>query len=225
MTGPSILIGLIKLTASRLGINASDSAFYFLVNPEWWAWGLAISIGILIASCLVWYEQFDKNRKLTLGSPKLVLAENPIEIVPFPVNLRHEGRSVRIGAGMALRLRISNQPTARAETCIAQSVIAKISYYSAGSRVDLRDGRWADSPQMADRDPSRDFAATALPADFGIGVSRSLDIMATVNGRQYIAMSNDNFITADENLEIPGKPPLTGIIDVCVQLDGINIGL
>jgi len=38
-------------------------------------------------------------------------------------------------------------------------------------------------------------------------------------------MSNDNFITADENLEIPGKPPLTGIIDVCVQLDGINIGL
>jgi hypothetical protein len=223
MSGPSALLWMAGTVAGWFGIHGT---------AQWWTWGLAILSGILIASYLAWHEQFTKNRDLTIGSPRLVLADPPVEIVPFALRetveqepttfwytLQPEGKP----RGTALRLRICNQPVGRSETCIAQAALAKVSYYSDGKRVDERDGRWADAPQMADRDQSRDFVANDLPVRFPIGSTRSLDIVATINGRPCIAISNDSFVNGNGNLEIPGKPQLRGVVDISVQLDGVNI--
>jgi hypothetical protein len=142
------------------------------------------------------------------------------------VNDTPEGKHyAEVGPGLAIRLRISNQPVGRSETCIARNVLARISYYGVHNRqrIETLDGRWADSPQMADRDRALDYVVNNLTVDFPIGVSRSLDIAVRMGGRPCIPINNDNFVNGPGNLEIAGRPYLDGPIKVVVQLDGIQV--
>src|SRR5207245_2133202 len=125
---------------------------------------------------------------------------SPIEVAPFEVGMLVPVRNsppVRFPGPSytALRLRLRNQPRINVESAVARQVSAVVRFYDvAGNSLFSMDGRWADSPQPSERDPSQDYVATSLAVPFPLGLARSLDLVFKRPGEATcIAINNDNF--------------------------------
>jgi hypothetical protein len=224
VSGPSLFLGAASVVAGWCGID-SRTAFYFLVRPLWWTWGLAVLMGVLIAAYLAWKEQYQLNKSLIEGGPRIVLAEDPIERsgfvfqTPLPAIPPSPERFCNL-IYTALRVKVGNEPIVNTLDANTR-VNARVGFYNRrNERVCVMDGRWADSPQPRDRDRSQDYV-DHLSAPFPVGAFRSLDLMFIRPDETHcIAVNNDSFVY--EKLEAPGRR-LTGIITVVVDLNGTNV--
>jgi hypothetical protein len=197
--------------------------------PAWrparqdWVW--AILVGILLATILAWYEESSNNHQFTSTLPRIVLADNPVDISPFTVFLTIEGPAgaVRVPGRTytALRLRFVNRPKFNSERGEARAIHAHVTFFDArNERLFTMDGRWSDSPQLVERDAATDYVAS-LAVPFPIGAARSLDFVAYHAIPPYcIAVNNDNFRAPD--LVMPGRA-LTGTVTAQIDLNGPGI--
>jgi hypothetical protein len=167
---------------------------------ENWIYFAIAGLAIFVAGFQAWMEQFKLNRALCDGFPRIVLAENPIEVAPFAVqvpvshpNVLPGGMRVQIATYTALRLRIGNKPEVNTPSASSR-INAKISFYNdAGSRLAILDGRFADTPQETERDRTKDYVES-LSVGFPVGAERSLDIAFKRPGEMIaVAFNNDNF--------------------------------
>lgn len=69
---PSFLVGTLTLANKHIVLLPSNAALDFLWKPKWWAWVMAVLVGLLLDAYLVWREQFKQNREL-LGRPGVLL--------------------------------------------------------------------------------------------------------------------------------------------------------
>jgi hypothetical protein len=159
-----------------------------------------------------------------------VLAEDPIEVSPFSVNL-HISPTSRSGFGQAtfnlatyraLRLRVENRPSVNTDKASTR-VSAKITFYDeSGKRLMKMDGRWTDSPQPAHRNESKD-CVESLAVVFEPRAERSLDLLFKRPGEQHcVALNGDNLTSGAQNLDMPGRS-LNGIVTAKVELNGIHV--
>jgi hypothetical protein len=179
---------------------------------------------------LAWLEQFKFNKSLTGAFPLIVLAEQPIEIAPFAVRLMVPTGNAfsgppavfNVGNYKALRLRVGNKPQINTNKAYTR-INAKISFFNErGARLVVMDGRWAESPQLTERNAAEDYVES-LAAPFPIGAERSLDLVLQRPGENYcVAVNNDNFRNNRQDLGMPGRD-LSGIVRVLVELNGPNV--
>lgn len=120
----------------------------------------------------------------------------------------------------ALRIRVGNVPDVNTQDA-STKINARVKFYNEhGERVCLMDGRWADSPQPRQRDPSKDYV-DYLSAPFPVGAFRSLDLLFIRPEETHcVAVNNDSFGYRD--LEAPGRS-LESIITVVVEMNGPNV--
>lgn len=229
MSGPSALLWLSSLVASRIGINCTD-ALYFLVKPQWWTWALAVSAGLLLASYLAWREQYTLNKSLVDGRPRIVLADYPIERlgvdyqISLPANIDPPApeRILHL-IYTSLRVRVANEPIVNTPNANTK-VNARVSFWNErNERVCVIDGRWADSVRPRERDQSQDFVEY-LSAPFPVGSYRSLDLMFIRPNENYcVAVNYDSFDHSyPPYFEVPGRQ-LHGLIKVVAELNGTNV--
>lgn len=69
---PSFLVGTLTLVNDHIALLPSSVASAFPWKPRWWAWVIALLLGLLLDAYLVWREQFKRNREL-IGRPGVLL--------------------------------------------------------------------------------------------------------------------------------------------------------
>jgi hypothetical protein len=138
------------------------------------------------------------------------------------VNGRMPQAERRLATHDALRLRLKNSPALNTDKGVARGVSARISFFDpSGELLFGMNGRWSDSPQLFQRDQSRDYIADST-VEFPLAAERSLDIVFKTRGHpECIGINDESFRFPD--LRVPSRPPLTGIITTRIQIDGIMV--
>jgi hypothetical protein len=222
MTLPPILVKVAQWLVNQMARPAGDLKTAHLWEPSWEVWTIALMVGFAIAQFFAWREYFEKHRELVEGFPQIILAERAIEVEPFFVRVRADRDTIyTLGPYRALRVRIGNRPLVNTEKSTT-NVNARINFYDqAGQRLCVMDGRWADSPQLSERDAARDYVAE-LAAPFPAGAERSIDVMFQRPGEsKCVAVNNDNFRGATD-LSMPGRD-LNGIVRIVIELNGVYV--
>lgn len=190
--------------------------------PVWhatiWQRLTASLAGLVVAHIVAWHEEYSKNILLTTTSPKLVLADNPVDIAPFISVDVNSG--MPLGKYMAFRLRFRNKPEVNADSANATGINARITFQRPEDKSPAfsMDARWADSPQPSQRNVATDYVAS-LAVPFPIGAERSVDILARrLTDNAVFSVNNDNLH--------PGSMPerrLSGIVVIRVELNGSRV--
>lgn len=176
MTLPPIVVKITQWLVNQIEPPAGDLRNAHIWQPSWEVWTLSVMTGFAIAQFLAWREHFGKHRELVEGFPQIVLAERSVEIEPFAVRIRVDPDiAYTLGPYCALRVRVGNRPLVNTDKS-STNVNARISFYDPDDqRLCVMDGRWADSPQLTERDAARDYVAE-LAAPFPAGAERSLAV-------------------------------------------------
>jgi hypothetical protein len=189
------------------------SGVYRVVNA---CFAIGCVYGAAYSVCKREHSRYVALAERIKGFPLLQVPQDGLFIQPMDFSFGH-GVST-------LRLNLVNSPIAPTTEAAATGVRADLAFYtSKGERLFRLDGRWADSPQPAERDRAQDIVTTLLAVDFPIGQTRPLDIAFKAPRDACYAVNNDNFAPGVLDPRLPQRRLPEGNIVTKVRVRGVQV--
>jgi hypothetical protein len=210
------------------------------IAPKWgWrVWGLGVVASTAVFAIEYSYRcirqeesktetEQQKLDQIEKAKPKIKLKDSDA-VYTEPIAQRFtdsEGRVLMQRVDRFLKVRFINDPDTSLPAAKAQGIMATISYYRCPENAHIFsiDGRWSESTQPSGL-PPLESKVHLLPADFGHGQQRSLDI-AYKDGKsgKYYAWNNDNYNLINQFYEYPRHLLEGKHFRVEIRLRGVNV--